>query len=152
MSDGSNTEEFPGEYTDNIGMVEFGGQIRFDYILHPEKYENMAKIFQSLFRLDPSEIDNLVFNSGADELSQSEYPKMVNTWKQKGKWKTKLLWPYDAFQNVQLRGANRWFGADNPWITDPPDRHACMPGVPDDEVNFLMFLLLSGSTIVGPEQ
>ena len=47
------------------------------------------------------------------------------------------------------RDLGRWFGADNPWITWPPDRnHGCMPGMPDDdEVNILLWYMLSLSAM-----
>ena len=33
------------------------------------------------------------------------------------------------------------FDADNPWITNPPDNHPCLPGVADDdEVHLSLFL------------
>ena len=50
-------------------------------------------------------------------------------------WKKRILWNYSSFQRTQKRDTNIWFGADNPWIKSPPDFHACMPGLPDDEAN-----------------
>ena len=45
-----------------------------------------------------------------------------------------------ATQQSSLDGY--FFGASNPWITHPPDNHPCMPGIPDDEANILLYLLL----------
>ena len=54
-----------------------------------------------------------------------------------------IIWPSIlTFIQLQKDGEpKRWFGANNPWITRPPDGHPCMPGVPDDEANLLLFAL-----------
>lgn len=46
------------------------------------------------------------------------------------------------FRKLQEENLGRHFGADNPWITNPPDNHPCMPGIPDDKVDLLLHLLL----------
>ena len=35
-----------------------------------------------------------------------------------------------------------YFGADNPAMNTVPDLHGCMPGMPDDEVNIILYMLL----------
>lgn len=136
-----------GAYNDDIGMVEFGGKIRFYYMFRPYIYENVTRIFQSKLHLEPVDIDILLFNDRTDKLFEEKYPEVVDLFETKGIWRSKIIWPYTIFQKMQERDAKRWFGADNPWIDHSPDTHACMPGVPDDEVNLLLFLMLSDSVI-----
>lgn len=55
---------------------------------------------------------------------------------------------HELYMKIQKRDIGRYFGADNPWITNPPDvEHPCMPGMPDDKVNFLLWYMLSLSTL-----
>ena len=55
---------------------------------------------------------------------------------------------HELYKSIQLRDIGRYFGADNPWIIDPPDdEHPCMPGMPDDKVNFLLWYMLSLSAL-----
>eukprot|EP00984_Skeletonema_dohrnii_P019678 scaffold9468_cov130-Skeletonema_dohrnii-CCMP3373.AAC.4 len=42
-------------------------------------------------------------------------------------WDNRIEWDYNHFKTIQKRDVGRWFGANN-----PPDDHACMPGLPDD--------------------
>ena len=53
-----------------------------------------------------------------------------------------LVWEMGYFRKLQARDLNRWFGADNPGILEKPDAHPCLPGVPDDEANVLLYMLL----------
>jgi hypothetical protein len=58
---------------------------------------------------------------------------------------------HELYKEIQVRDTGRYFGADNPWITTPPDEeHPCMPGMPDDKVNFLLWYMLSLSAIEEP--
>lgn len=55
---------------------------------------------------------------------------------------------HELYKRIQLRDIGRYFGADNPWIINPPDEeHPCMPGMPDDKVNFLLWYMLSLSAL-----
>lgn len=45
-------------------------------------------------------------------------------------------------KRAEKRIIGQYFGADNPWIVHPPGNHPCMPGIPDDEANILLYLLL----------
>lgn len=130
------------DYDDNIAMVEFGGKIRFYYIFRPFIYANLTEVYHSKLKLDPSEVDMLVFNTGNDKYISQNAKDLLRGFKQTGAWQSKVLWPYEVFKISQLEQILRWFGAVNPRITHAPDAHACMPGVPDDEVNLLMLLLL----------
>ena len=58
-----------------------------------------------------------------------------------------ILWPssIEEYTNSQSHDIlflmDGSFDADNPWITNPPDNHPCLPGVADDdEVHLLLFL------------
>ena len=130
---------------DNLAIVEFGEWIRFYYIFHPNAFENLSEIYHVKFQLDLKSIDFLVFNAGQDKVYERYYGDMVKVFTDNGIWERRIIWPYCRFIESQLRDVGRWFGA---FIDDPPDRHACMPGAPGDEVNLLLFLLMSGSTVL----
>lgn len=49
--------------------------------------------------------------------------------------KSSYLQDYETvhiLNKVQERYIGQYFGANNHWITNPPDIHPCMPGIPDD--------------------
>jgi hypothetical protein len=125
---------------DNVAMVEFGHQIRFYYIFHPQKYapEALRHIYESWGLLAKGEnttgvVDVLVWNTdgkGGDSSGLLSWEHEIP-----GTWKEKL-------QKLQYREIGQFFGANNPWVQNPPDGHPCMPGVPDDEVNLLLLQLL----------
>lgn len=135
-------------FDDNLGMVEFGGALRFYYMFRPFTYGNVSEVFESKFHLNLEEIDILLFNDHTENVFQKKYPEMVDVFEKKGIWQSKIIWPYKILRKMQERDTSKWFGANNPAIHHPPDDHACMPGVPDDEANLLLFLMLSGSVIV----
>ena len=128
------------KFDDNVALVEFGGKIRFYYIFQPSMYENLLGVFQEKLQLELQDIDSLVFNSGQEKTISSNNT-MREVFISTGVWEQRIIWPYETFRKIQERDIGSWFGADNPWITHPPDGHACMPGPPDDEVNLLLFLL-----------
>ena len=127
-------------FDDNVALVEFGGKIRFYYIFRPYMYENLLGVFQEKLQLELQDIDSLVFNDGQEKTISSNNT-MREIFISTGVWEQRIIWPYHTFRKIQNRDIGSWFGADNPWITHPPDNHACMPGPPDDEVNLLLFLL-----------
>jgi hypothetical protein len=91
-------------------------------------------------RWNLTDVDILVYNSDQRQLpfvSQIKASRVINvqTWK-------------PALEEMQIRDLGRYFGADNPWITNPPDGHPCMPGMPDDEVHLLLYSLLTGYNVV----
>jgi hypothetical protein len=49
---------------------------------------------------------------------------------------------FPSLRRIQEASIGYYYGADNPWITNPPDNHPCLPGIPDDAANILIFLLL----------
>jgi hypothetical protein len=119
-------------------MVEFGNVVRFYYIFRPFMYSNetLHQIYDQLGIRDHS-VDVLVFNKEESKTSLA-YERKVDY--------TLLLGTLKA---LQRRDIGAYFGANNPWITHPPDTQPCMPGIPDDEVNVLLFLLLGGYGIKG---
>ncbi|KAL3798560.1 hypothetical protein HJC23_011864 [Cyclotella cryptica] len=52
-----------------------------------------------------------------------------------------LMW---ILQKIQRRDAGVFFRENNPWIAANPSVvfHPCMPGIPDDEIGILLFLLI----------
>ena len=125
------------ECNDNIAMVEFGSRIQFYYVFCPWVYANIASVYDKL-GLRADDIDVLVFNDGEDK----KYPQSLRRQLKAGIFNESIIWVLDQFKRIQIRDTGRWFGATNPWITNPPDIHPCMPGVPDDEADLLLFLLL----------
>jgi hypothetical protein len=123
---------------DNLGMVEFGNVIRFYYIFGPSMYSNetLHQIYDKLGVRGDS-VDVLYFNVNESKTSLA-YERKVDY--------SSLL---STLRILQRRDVGTYFGANNPWITDPPDGHPCMPGIPDDEVNVLLFLLLGEYGIKG---
>ena len=120
-------------------MVEFNHNVRFYYVNRPNQLLNPTNATDAL-GLDLKEVHAVVINCGFDGLLQKigwgrTFPE--------GVWENRLKWDFYAFPKMQMRDIGRWFGADNPWITEAPDHmHGCMPGPPDDEANLLLFLLL----------
>jgi hypothetical protein len=122
---------------DNIAMVEFGNKIQFYYILRPWVYANVTDVYDKV-GLRANDIDALVFNDGEDK----KYPQSLREQLRAGVFDESIVWDLDEFKKIQVRDTGSWYGANNPWISNPPDIHPCMPGVPDDEADLLLFLLL----------
>ena len=53
---------------------------------------------------------------------------------------------HDKLIDIQRRDIGYYFGADNPWIKNVPDIHPCMPGIPDDQINWMLYILLQKLT------
>jgi hypothetical protein len=122
---------------DNIGMVEFGGAIRFYYLFHSPLYENKAlvHIYRNIFGIPRnSELDVFVWNTDGRKKPVERPNRKINF---------EML---GALKGIQQRDLGLYFGENNPWVYDPPGYHPCMPGVPDDEVNLLLFWLLVGGS------
>ncbi len=117
--------------TDDMAMVEFGN-VQFSFIFHPSRFHTDA-IVEAYRKLGiPKVIDTVVW-MGDDET------QLRNLTARSRIALGPLLPLLIKTQNWSL---GRYFGADNPWITDPPDNHPCMPGIPDDETNVLLLLLM----------
>jgi hypothetical protein len=125
------------ECHDNIERVEFGSKIRFYYIFRPWVYANVTAVYDKV-GLKANDIDVLVFNDGEDKKYHQSLQKQLRA----GVFDESIVWDLDEFKRIQVRDTKKWFGATNPWVKKPPDNHPCMPGVPDDEADLLLFLLL----------
>ena len=138
--------------SDDFIMVEFG-QLRFYYLFRPYLYSDDAllSVYDKLgmtvrfenatgnYVLDG--IDVLVWNLNQPSvrLQASERQKKMLSYR----------WDYvpEHMQKVQTKTIGTFFGANNPFVTKPPDTdHGCMPGYPDDMVNIMLFSLLGGMT------
>ena len=130
------------ECSDDLTLVEFGSVIRFYFIFHPDFYNNNA-ILEAYRQLEMattttddngqrySALNHLIFNLDDTSIIARKSLSFDNVVSKLGQ--------------TQHHSIGRYFGADNPWISRPPDKlHACMPGIPDDEVNLLLFELLGG--------
>jgi hypothetical protein len=118
--------------SDDIAMVEFANKLRLFYVFHPSRYDSDALMnAYSLLNL-PKKVDVTVWNDKHENILHN--------------FKTGSLWSFDnllaSLKRVQKHSIGFVFGANNPWITAPPDNHPCLPGIPDDEVNILLYLLL----------
>lgn len=137
---------FPSKTNDNLAMVEFGNSIQFYYIYRPHMHPNLTAVFEKVFDLDPADVNTILFNDD-EEKAIAKYTDLRRIFKSTGVWQRRSIWPYFSFRYIQERDIGRWFGADNPWIFDVPDNHACLPGPPDDEINLFLFLIFSKAQI-----
>lgn len=131
---------------DNVATIELGRQWRFSYIFKPTMYtpEALEYIYKDrLGAVSNSPTINedvewhVVWNSVLREPQNITPPLLFSVPHRKldiESW----LW---TLRKLQLRDLNWYFGANNPWISKPPDYHACMPGIPDDQVHLLLYLL-----------
>lgn len=110
---------------------------------------NLTQIFDEVWNLDPKDVDVFIFNDKSKEALISDDENrgnILDAFQKSGVWKRRIKWPFHFFHTIQERDCPGWFGADNPWITDIPDLHPCMPGVPDDEINLMLYLIYMNST------
>lgn len=134
---------------DNVAMIELDSMWRFYYIFKPTMYTNdsLVHLYDDRLRM-PRKSTSLLETSTAVlvwnyvmKVPQNISPPIpVSRELQVESWSWKL-------RDLQLRDIGQFFGANNPWIKNPPDFHPCMPGIPDDEVNLLLFALWTGSNI-----
>jgi hypothetical protein len=123
---------------DNLAMVEFGHSVRFYYVFRMQRYENMTDVYTFVGMMDVDSLDVFLWNSKNIRNNQAKH--------QAG-WVENLSPLLKHLKTIQRRDSGMYFGADNPWITNPPDNHPCMPGIPDDEVNLLLFMLVTGLSL-----
>ncbi|GAX11669.1 hypothetical protein FisN_7Lh035 [Fistulifera solaris] len=141
---------------DSIAMVRFQQLVEVYYVFRPNDFSANAfnRIYSDFFQLtdnagnDVSSISQkvtlnaLVWNMGLEK-PENILPNGVQAKQEIGvdPWLQILM-------ALQRRDIGVYFGADNPWITKPPDGHPCMPGIPDDEVNLVLYSLYTGYTII----
>jgi hypothetical protein len=125
---------------DNVAMVEFGHVVRFYYLFQPTMYEpeTLQHIYKEFLGISKEDgVDVLVWNHVLKEPQNETVGLSVGRRIPVESW----MW---NLRGLQLRDLGRYFGANGPWIHNPPDFHSCLPGVPDDQVNLLLFLILTG--------
>ena len=161
---------------DNLGMAEFetptsdnsssSSTIRFYYIFRPWAWTNVTPALRALGIDQKHKLDFVLWqprdkddeaswqyrNSSSeedDEDLESVYQEIFDIrHSNDGLANTQEHDAHELYRRIQKRDIGRYFGADNPWIFDPPDReHPCMPGMPDDKVNFLLWYMLSLSAL-----
>ena len=116
-------------------------------MFHPESHRNLTGVFDQILDLDPANVDMLIYNSQEDEYIANKQKRLKQIFTSTGVWQARSYWPFKQFTTLQTFDIGRWFGADNPWIYEVPDDHACMPGPVDDMANLLMFSIFSNATI-----
>lgn len=134
---------------DSIAMVQFQNSVEVYYVFRPNDFSPNAldQIYADYFQItrnfttSDTIIDALVWNVGLEK-PENILPVGVGTKREIAvdPWLPTLM-------AMQRRDLGVYFGADNPWITHPPDGHPCMPGIPDDEVNLILYMLYTGYTI-----
>jgi len=144
--DGLETPHKCKGYTDGIAVAEFGGSMRIYYMFRPWMHLNLTRVMTEKLNLIPEELDILIFNDDQQHTIEKD-AHLSEVFKASGAWDNRIEWDYNHFETIQKRDVGRWFGANNPWVSHPPDGHACMPGPPDDEVNLLLYLIYTNSFI-----
>jgi hypothetical protein len=128
------TPHLTGDCADELAMLEFGSSLKLFYNFHPKTLQDPVNSYDTMVGLNISEIDYIAFNTRMHELAEIQ------------PYLTTFLSNYrpvlQTLKRMQRRDLKRWFGARNPWITNPPDMHPCMPGVPDDEAALLLFSII----------
>ena len=119
---------------DNVSMMELSGGLRIFYIFRPAAFRGMIPEICQGLGLNTSEVDVVVTNELTDigpflKLLDSKVPLIEFS----------HVLPF--FFDVQGRGCGWIDGGVNVGIDNPPDDHPCMPGIPDDEANVLLFAL-----------
>ena len=145
-----------------------GSRIRFYYVFRPWAWTNVTPALKALgiqnrhkldFDLweprDVSDAASWQYSSTFD--LESLYQRIFDIRSSKtNRTDVSSIEQHDAhelYKRIQQRDIGQYFGADNPWINDPPDaEHPCMPGMPDDKVNFLLWYMLSLSTMEQEEE
>jgi hypothetical protein len=139
--------------TDDMAMVEFGHSIQFFFLFHPSRYNEEA-LLEAYQRLGIHKEANHAPTTtrSVHETSMPQFAVETLVWTGESEAVTRhltvrgttlsleRLLPF--LKAVQERSIDYFFGANNPWITNPPDNHPCMPGLPDDEASILLYLLL----------
>ncbi|GAX20723.1 hypothetical protein FisN_7Hh033 [Fistulifera solaris] len=139
---------------DGIAMVRFQNVTEVYYVFRSQMLSENAlnRVYSDYFQIPlsnstdasvpvSSKFDALVWNVSAKK-PKNTFPKGVTA-----RYEFSVAHWLPTLKVMQRRDLGIYFGADNPWITKPPDGHPCMPGIPDDEVNLLLYVLFTGYTI-----
>ncbi|GAX11667.1 hypothetical protein FisN_7Lh033 [Fistulifera solaris] len=139
---------------DGIAMVRFQNATEVYYVFRAQMLSENAlnRVYSDYFQIPLnnstgvsapvlSKFDALVWNVSTKK-PKNMFPEGITA---KNEFSVAHWLP--SLKAMQRRDLGIYFGADNPWITKPPDGHPCMPGIPDDEVNLLLYVLYTGYTI-----
>jgi hypothetical protein len=124
--------------SDDMAMVEFGHSLRIFFLFHPSRFQSDA-LFHAYSQLDvPEPLDIMAWMERPEDIFRNRttiHQDSAPPWSLEG-----IL--LSSLKRVQEASVGYFFGADNPGITNPPDNHPCLPGIPDDEANIFIYLLL----------
>lgn len=120
--------------SDDMSMVELPGNLRIFYVFRHFRYKADPVTFFAHLGLNLTEVDVVVTNNAHGENAKLMAHLPTVPIISFGK-----LLPFMA--SKQRHSAGRFFGADNVGMVHPPDIHPCMPGIPDDETDVLLFQL-----------
>jgi hypothetical protein len=121
----------------DFGMLEFNGNMRLWYHFHPSFYANPLDLYKSV---GLEQADLVLYNDGEQECFTQEWRDSLFANHTQLLEYQRSVHRFNVFS--QYRDLHHWYGADNPWIDNPPDAHPCMPGVPDDMVVLMMAMLI----------
>jgi hypothetical protein len=127
--------------SDNIALAQFGDTLSVFYNFRPHHLADPQTVYRQFVGINETLNDHFDYRVYNDRVYEPLRSKLNLSKKQ----------PWDNLQSllpmmrrIQRRDAKRVFGANNPWILDPPDGHPCMPGIPDDELAILLFVIIFG--------
>lgn len=119
--------------SDDVAMVELPGKLRIYYVFRHFQYGVDTVGFFHHIGLNLTDVDAIVTNNAGSEnkylVSKTAAPV----------FQFAPLLPF--LKEKQMSAAGRYFGADNVGMDHPPDGHPCMPGIPDDEADIVLFQL-----------
>lgn len=120
--------------SDSTAMVELDEGLRIYYIFRHFNYNKDLPILFDKLHLNISKIDVVVTNNVPAQnhlLFTMLHPHVP-------------IIEFDALsylQKIQTRDCGWWDGAHNIGLVMAADEHPCMPGIPDDEADLLLFML-----------
>jgi hypothetical protein len=121
-----------------VGMIEFETSFNFTtYSMYSNKILHQS--YDQLGIGDPY-VDVLVFNKLNGSKTRLAYDRKVDCSSLLAGTLSSLQHHWDI---------ETYFGAKTLWIIHPPDKDPRIPGIPDDNVNVLLYLLLGGYGING---
>ena len=122
------------ECGDSMSMVELDEGLRFYYVFRHFNFDKDLPVLFDKLNLKISDIDVVVTNNKLSEnlkLFTMLHPHVP-------KLDFNVL---SVFKTIQTRDCGWWDGAHNIGLVMAADVHPCMPGIPDDEADLLLFML-----------
>lgn len=112
--------------SDDMAVVEFGKAIRFVFLFHPSRFQTEAlRVAYERLGIAQQRKDEAISEAG----NSNEFPIDLLVWNG-GEMTHRMLAPQRIIQlddllprlvTAQNRSVGRFFGANNPWISNPPD-------------------------------